>query len=85
MYMALFMDIHKGVDGLTADAVAHAHEKDLEKQGEHGVKYLKYWYNEKDGTVFCLSEAPNKEAALMVHKEAHGLMPQEIIEVKEGF
>ncbi len=83
--MALFMDVHKGVDGLTAEAVAHAHELDLEKQGEHGVKYLKYWFNEKDGTVFCLSEAPNKEAALQVHKEAHGLMPQEIIEVKEGF
>ncbi len=82
--MALFMDVHKGVDGLTAKDVAHAHEKDLEKQGEYGVKYLKYWFNEKDGTVFCLSEAPNKEAALRVHKEAHGLMPQEIIEVKEG-
>ena len=83
--MALFMDVHKGVAGLTAKDVAHAHEKDLEKQGEYGVKYLKYWFNEEDGTVFCLSEAPNKEAALRVHKEAHGLMPQEIIEVKEGF
>jgi hypothetical protein len=48
------------------------------------VKYLKYWYNEKDGTVFCLSEAPNSEAAVRVHKEAHGLIPDEIIEVKEG-
>ncbi len=82
--MALFMDVHKGVDGLTAQAVAEAHKKDLEKQGKHGVKYLKYWFNEKDGTVFCLSEAPNKEAALKVHKEAHGLMPDDIIEVKEG-
>jgi hypothetical protein len=82
--MALFMDIHKGVDGLTAEAVAEAHKKDIEKQGEHGVKYLKYWYNEKDGTVFCLSEAPDKESALKVHKEAHGLMPDDIIEVKEG-
>lgn len=82
--MALFMDIHKGVDGLTAEAVAEAHKKDLEKQGQHGVKYIKYWFNEKDGTVFCLSEAPDKEAALKVHKEAHGLMPDDIIEVKEG-
>ena len=82
--MPLFMDIHKGVDGLTAQAVADAHKKDLEKQGQYGVKYLKYWYNEKDGTVFCLSEAPNKESALRVHKEAHGLEADEIIEVQEG-
>ncbi len=82
--MALFMDVHKGVDGLTAQAVAEAHKKDLEKQGKYGVKYLKYWYNEENGTVFCLSEAPNKEASLKVHHEAHGLDPDEIIEVKEG-
>lgn len=82
--MALFMDIHKAVDGLSAQAVAEAHKKDLETQGKYGVKYLKYWYNEKDGTVFCLSEAPNSDAAVRVHKEAHGLMPDEIIEVKEG-
>jgi Nickel responsive protein SCO4226-like len=82
--MPLFMDIHKGMEGLTAQAVAEAHKKDLQKQGKYGVKYLKYWFNEKDGTVFCLSQAPNKEAALKVHDEAHGLHPDEIIEVKEG-
>jgi len=82
--MPLFMDVHKGVDGLTAQAVADAHKKDLETQGKYGVKYLKYWFNEKDGTVFCLSEAPDKESALRVHSEAHGLEPDEIIEVKEG-
>jgi hypothetical protein len=82
--MPLFMDVHKGVDGLTAEAVADAHKKDLETQGKYGVKYLKYWFNEKDGTVFCLSEAPDKESALRVHSEAHGLEPDEIIEVKEG-
>ena len=82
--MALFMDIHKGVDGLTAQAVAEAHKKDLEVQQKHGVKFLKYWYNEADGTVFCLSEAPNKEAAMAVHSQAHGLVADEIIEVKEG-
>ncbi len=82
--MSLYMDIHKGVEGLTAEAVAEAHEKDLEVQQKHGVKFLKYWYNEDDGTVFCLSEAPNKEAAEAVHREAHGLVADEIIEVKEG-
>jgi len=78
------MDIHKSVEGLTAEAVAGAHKKDLEVQEKHGVKYLRYWYNEEDGTVFCLCEAPSKEAAEAVHREAHGLVADEIIEVKEG-
>ena len=82
--MALYMDIHKGIDGLTADAVAGAHEEDLKIQQKHGVKYLKYWFNEADGTVFCLVEAPSKEAAAAVHREAHGLVADEIIEIKEG-
>jgi hypothetical protein len=82
--MPLFLDIHKKVDGLTAQAVIDAHKKDLEVQGKHGVKYLKYWYNEKEGTVFCLVDAPSKEAANAVHKEAHGLVADDLYEVQEG-
>ena len=82
--MPIYMDIHKGMEGLTTEAVAGAHQKDLEIQGRYGVKYLKYWFNEADGTVFCLCEAPNKEAAETVHREAHGLVADEIVEVKEG-
>ena len=82
--MPLFLDIHKHVPGLTAEAVKGAHAKDVEIQKKHGVKYLKYWYDDKAGKVFCLVEAPNKEAAAAVHREGHGLMADEIIEVKEG-
>ncbi|MBA2448639.1 MAG: DUF4242 domain-containing protein [Chloroflexi bacterium] len=82
--MPLYMDVHKHVEGLTAEAVAGAHQKDLEVQGKHGVNYLKYWYNEREGEVFCLVEAPSKEAAETVHREAHGLTADEIVEVKEG-
>jgi hypothetical protein len=82
--MPLFMDHHRGVEGLTADAVADAHRKDEETQDEYGVKYLKYWFNEKTGEVFCLTDAPNKEAAEAVHRAAHGLMADEITEVEEG-
>ena len=64
--------------------MAGAHAKDLEVQGKHGVKYLKYWFNEQTGRVYCLCEAPNKEAAETVHREAHGLVADEIVEVKEG-
>src|SRR5215204_7787151 len=54
--MPMFMDHHKGVEGLTAEAVADAHKKDLEIQGEYGVKYHRYWFNEETGEVFCLAE-----------------------------
>ena len=69
---------------MTAEAVAGAHMKDIKVQEKHGVKYLKYWFNEDDGSIFCLCEAPNKEAAEAVHREGHGLVADEIIEVKEG-
>ena len=82
--MALYMDIHKGIEGLTTEAVTGAHQRDLEVGQTRGVKYLKYWFNEADGTVFCLVEAPSKEAAEAVHREAHGLVADEIIEIEEG-
>jgi len=82
--MPLFMDVHGKVDGLTAEAVAGAHKKDLEVQNQHGVKYLKYWFNEQTGRVYCLVDAPSKEAAERVHREAHGLVADEIMEVQEG-
>ncbi len=82
--MPMFMDVHSKVEGLTADAVAGAHKRDLEVQGKHGVKYLKYWFNEGTGRVYCLVDAPTPEAAAAVHKEAHGLVADEILEVKEG-
>ena len=82
--MPLFMDIHKHVPGLTAEAVAGAHAKDLEVQKKHGVQYLKYWFDESAGKVFCLIDAPSREAATAVHREAHGLVADEVIEVKEG-
>ena len=63
---------------------ADAHRKDLAIQQKHGVKYLRYWFDEGTGKVFCLVEAPSREAAEAVHREAHGMMADEIIEVKEG-
>ena len=82
--MPMYMDTHKQVPDLTAEAVAGAHQRDLEVQGKHGVNYLQYWYNEAEGTVFCLVDAPNEEAAVAVHKEAHGLVADEMVEVKQG-
>ncbi|CAG0980650.1 hypothetical protein ANRL3_02111 [Anaerolineae bacterium] len=82
--MPLYLDTHKHVEGLIADAVQGAHARDLAVQAKHGVKYLKYWFYEVTGNVFCLVEAPSKEAAIAVHREAHGLVADEIVEVREG-
>jgi leucyl aminopeptidase (aminopeptidase T) len=82
--MPLFMDVHNHIEGLTAEAVAEAHKKDLETQQKYGVNYLKYWYDTSSGKVFCLVEAPNKEAAEQVHREAYGLVADQVYDVKEG-
>jgi hypothetical protein len=82
--MPLYMDVHKQVKGATAAAVADAHAKDLQTQDQYGVKYQRYWLDESNGTIFCLVEAPSKEAAERVHREAHGLTADEIHEVREG-
>lgn len=82
--MPLYLDIHHHVEGLTADAAKGAHARDLEVQSKHSVKYLKYWFDELTGKMFCLIDAPNQDAAIAVHREAHGILADEIIQVREG-
>jgi hypothetical protein len=81
--MGLFMDVHNVEGGVSATDVAAAHEKDLATQGAHGVSYRKYWVDEQAGKIFCLVEAPSAEAANTVHREAHGLVADEIYPVSE--
>jgi class 3 adenylate cyclase len=78
--MPLYMDIHS-VEGATAEALAEAHNADLAVQHKHCVHCLKYWFNEDRGKIFCLFDAPNADAAAAVHREAHGMMAEKIIEV----
>ena len=82
--MPLYMDVHNIEGGVSAKDVADAHMKDLEIQGQHGVNYRSYWVDEKAGKVFCLVEAPDAESAHRVHRDAHGLVADEIYEVHEG-
>ena len=82
--MPLFLDTHKHVPGLTADALAAAHARDLEVQAKYGVSYFRYWYDEATGRVYCLFEAPDAEAGEAVHREAHGILADEIVPVHEG-
>jgi len=79
-----YLDVHKNVKGVKLKDVAEAHAKDLKVQGKYGVNFQRYWLDEKQGTIFCLSDAPNKEAIAKAHKEAHGLLPSETFEVQEG-
>jgi hypothetical protein len=82
--MPLYLDVHHKIEGLTKEAVEQAHQADLATQEPYGVKYLRYWYDTASGRVYCLVEAPNKEAAEEVHRHSHGLLADEINEVAEG-
>jgi peptidyl-tRNA hydrolase len=82
--VSLFMDVHNMEGGVSASDVADAHAKDLEVQDQHGVNYLRYWVDEGAGKIFCLVDAPDAQTAARVHRDAHGLVADEIYEVQEG-
>jgi class 3 adenylate cyclase len=79
--MPLYLDRHDLPDGVTAEAVALAHVRDLEIQDRYGAHYLSYWFDYDRQVAFCLVKAPSKVAAEAVHREAHGLIAARIIEV----
>jgi hypothetical protein len=82
--MPLYMDVHTIDGGVSVDDVAKAHIADLQTQTAYDVKYLRYWVNEDQGKVFCLVEAPSATAANTVHREAHGLVADDVFQVQEG-
>jgi hypothetical protein len=81
--MSLFLDVHNMEGGVSAADVAEAHKADLATQAEYGVNYLRYWVDETAGKIFCLVEAEDAESANTVHREAHGLVADEIYQVGE--
>ena len=82
--MPLYMDVHSLDGAVTFEKVGKAHQADLQTQASYDVSYLRYWVDGKHGKIFCLVEAPTAEAAATVHREAHGLVAEEIYEVQEG-
>ena len=82
--MPLYLDTHNKVEGLTAEGIAEAHAADLATQDKYGATFFRYWFDEATGRVYCLFEAPDADAGAAVHREAHGVMADEIIEVREG-
>jgi hypothetical protein len=80
-----FLDIHDiGPGKVDAAAAAGAHKKDLECQKKHGVNFVNYWVDEKEGIVICLSQAKDSTSIRNAHKEAHGLLPDKIIKIIQG-
>jgi len=81
----LYIDVHQLEPGkVKFDDVAAAHKKDLATEGKYGVNFIKYWVDEKNGLVYCLSSSPDSEAVKRTHAEAHGLMPARVYEVTAG-
>jgi hypothetical protein len=79
--MPLYMDRHDGLDA-TAKSLAEAHQLDLKVQNKFSCKALTYWYDEGKQIAFCLIEAPDKNAVAEMHRNSHGLVPNQIIEVQ---
>lgn len=82
--MPLFMDLHDLKSPVTLEEVAKAHAADLATQDRYGVHYLRYWVDEANGRIFCLVDAPDADSAATVHREAHGLVADQVVAVSEG-
>ncbi len=81
----LFLDIHRLPAGTVkfTDVMA-AHQKDLAVQKQFGVNFIKFWVDENNGLVYCLSTAPDTGSIRLTHEKAHGLLPDYISSVQQG-
>ena len=68
--MPEFMDVHTSMMGVTAEALAAAHQADLDIQDDEGVTFRQAWADPKTGHVFCLSQGPSAEAVQRIHERA---------------
>lgn len=80
-----YIDVHHFAPGsVSFEDVAEAHAKDLATEDKYGVKFIQYWVDDKKGDVYCLSSAADTGDIIQTHREAHGLLPQEIYQVSDG-
>jgi Protein of unknown function (DUF4242) len=56
----------------------------MRTQTKYDTRYLHYWFDEQSRKIFCLVEAPDAATAHAVHREAHGLVADEIYQVVQG-
>jgi class 3 adenylate cyclase len=78
--MPMYIDRHD-VQGVSPEQLADAHVLDVGVQDRHGVRYHTYWFDQDNGSIFCLAEGPSKQAVQAVHQEAHGLLASTILEL----
>ncbi|HKO75560.1 MAG TPA: nickel-binding protein [Gaiellaceae bacterium] len=80
--MPKFIDHHEMSDVAPEMAAAIGERIKAGEADEHGVKGLNVYLG-KDGTAFCLSEAPDAEAVVKAH-EAYGfsLDSADVVEVQ---
>jgi class 3 adenylate cyclase len=76
----IYMDRHDFA-GQTAVDAATMHLKDIEAQGRFGIEFLTYWFDHDRQTAFCLVRAPSGEMVEAVHRQSHGALPGQVIEV----
>ena len=68
--MPQFMDVHRGMKGVTEAQLHEAHQADLAIQDDEKVKFIHAWADPESGMVFCLSEGPSAEAVQKIHERA---------------
>lgn len=78
--MPQFMDVHRGMTGITPEQLKQAHQADLDIQDNEGMNFKQAWADPSTGVVFCLSEGPSEEALRKVHERA-GHPADEVYEV----
>ncbi|MFI6392761.1 SCO4226 family nickel-binding protein [Nonomuraea sp. NPDC050547] len=65
-----FMDVHHGMQGITAEKLREAHDADLAIQSEEKVSFEQAWADPDSGLVYCLSDAPDAAAVQRIHQRA---------------
>ncbi|CAM5651137.1 SCO4226 family nickel-binding protein [Streptomyces aurantiogriseus] len=68
--MTKFMDVHRGMEGITSDQLREAHQADLAIEADEGVHFEHAWADPDSGIVYCLSEAPSADAVQRVHERS---------------
>ncbi|NEB41038.1 SCO4226 family nickel-binding protein [Streptomyces sp. SID14515] len=68
--MGMYMDVHRGMKGITSEQLKEAHEADAAIEKEEGVHFEHAWADPQSGTVYCLSTAPSAEAVQRIHERA---------------
>ncbi len=60
--MPEYMDVHRGMEGITPELLKEAHDADLAIQDDEKVNFKHAWADPASGMAFCLSDAPDAYA-----------------------